>query len=76
MKKENIIALILWILFTVQSCLFFFFLTVWSLIEIIFFKNITIGSLMAIPVGIFVFLPLYIAGIIGLCITIKKIKRK
>lgn len=70
--KNNVPQLILPIIFVVVTGFLFIAMTFVPIIYFIINNSPDIGGVMAIAIGIFIFLPVFIASIIVLSIAIKK----
>lgn len=73
--KNNAPQLILPIIFVVITGFWFIAMTFVPMIYFIINKSPDIGGLIAIAVGVVIFLPLFIISIIFLIITIKKVDK-
>ncbi len=70
--KKNVPQLILPIIFVVVTGFWFIAMTFGPIIHFIINKSPDVGGVMAIAVGVVIFLPAFIASIIVLSIAIKK----
>ncbi len=70
--KKNVPQLILPIIFVVVTGFWFIAMTFGPIIHFLINKSPDVGGVMAIAVGVVIFLPAFIASIIVLSIAIKK----